>query len=136
MAVNSADALAGTDARASEYNNLRKDVVLGVRNQGTDTDGATVTFDMSDKTKGNIRDVTLGGNRTLALSNVTVGQVFILRIKQDGTGGRTVTWFSGISWPYATVPTLTTTANKTDIFGFICTGAGAYQGFIAGQSYT
>lgn len=97
----------------------------------TATDGATVTFDMSD---GNYQKVTLGGNRTLALSNVKTGQVFMLNLIQDGTGSRTVTWFSGISWSGGSAPTLTTTASKQDVFGFICTGAGAYLGFIVGQN--
>lgn len=96
-----------------------------------DTDGATITFDMAVSAR---HTVTLGGNRTLAVSNVKVGQVFLLSLKQDGTGSRTVTWFSGISWAGGTAPTLTTTLNKTDLFTFICTGSGAYQGFITGQN--
>lgn len=125
---------AGTNGTATQYNNLRADVLLGNKQLGTDTDAATVTFDMSDVTKGNIRTVTLGGNRTLAVSNVQVGQAFILRLKQDGSGNRTVTWFSTISWPSGVVPTLTTTANKTDVFGFICTGSGTYDGFVVDQN--
>lgn len=95
------------------------------------TDGATVTFDLS---LGNIHTVTLGGNRTLALSNGSTGQVFIIRLVQDGTGSRTVTWFSTIKWPGAVTPTLTTTASKTDVFGFVTTGSGTYDGFILGSN--
>lgn len=97
----------------------------------SDTDGATVTFNMATS---NFHTVTLGGNRTLALSNVGTGQAFLINLKQDGTGSRTVTWFSGISWPAGTTPTLTTTANKTDSFGFLCTGSGAYIGYNLGQN--
>src|SRR3990167_3274684 len=67
----------------------------------TATDGATVTFVLSD---GNIQTVTLGGNRTLALSNVSTGQVFVLRLVQDGSGSRTVTFFSTIKWPGGSAP--------------------------------
>jgi hypothetical protein len=95
------------------------------------TDGATVTFDLS---AGNIHTVTLGGNRTLAISNETAGQVFVVKLIQDGTGSRTVTWFSTINWADATAPTLTTTASKADVFGFICTAADVYDGFIIGQN--
>lgn len=95
----------------------------------TATDGATVTFDLS---QGNLQKVTLGGNRTLALSNVSTGQCFIIKLVQDGTGSRTVTWWSGISWAGGSAPTLTTTANKADVFGFICTGTNTYDGFIVG----
>lgn len=97
----------------------------------SDTDGVTVTFDLSVS---NTHTVTLGGNRTLALSNVSTGQCFMINLKQDATGSRTVTWFLGISWPGGTVPILTTTASKTDTFGFQCTGTGAYLGYIIGQN--
>lgn len=93
------------------------------------TDGATITFDMS---LGNLQSVTMGGNRTLALSNVKVGQVFMLRLSQDGTGTRVPTWFTTIKWAGGVAPTLTTTASKTDVLGFICTSAGNYDGFVVG----
>ena len=97
----------------------------------TETDGATVTFDMDDS---NLHTVELAGNRTLALANVTVGQRFVLRLEQDATGSRTVTWFSGISWfEGGAVPTLTTTGDAVDVFGFICVSSGVYDGFIIGQ---
>lgn len=76
----------------------------------------------------------MGGNRTLALSNASTGQCFVIRLTQDGTGSRTVTWFSTIKWPSGVAPTLTTTASKIDVFGFICTGSGTYDGFIVGQN--
>lgn len=97
----------------------------------TATDGPTVTFDLS---QGNIQKVTLGGNRTLAVSNVSVGQAFIIRLTQDSTGSRTVTWWSGISWVDGSPPTLTTTPGKTDVFGFLCTGTNTYDGYIVGQN--
>lgn len=97
----------------------------------TATDGATVTFDLSSGRKQN---VVLGGNRTLALSNAVTGMVFLLSLTQDGTGSRTVTWFSTIRWSGGTVPTLTTTLNKRDTFGFICTGSNTYDGFVIGQN--
>jgi hypothetical protein len=96
-----------------------------------DTDGATITFNMATS---NFHSVTLGGNRTLAVSNVSVGQTFILRLLQDGTGSRTVTWFSTIKWAGGSAPTLTTTASKADILGFLCTSAGNYDGFVVGQN--
>jgi hypothetical protein len=128
--MNSSDVTAGTNATATHYNNLRKDLKDGITDINVATDQATVTFDLS---LGKVHQVTLAGNRTLALSNTTVGQAFILRIVQDATGSRTVTWFSGIKWPNAVVPTLATTGNKVDVFGFIVTASGVYDGFILGQ---
>ena len=84
------------------------------------TDGSTVTFDLNES---NTHRVTLGGNRTLAITNVSYGQKFTTRLTQDGTGSRTVTWFNNIHWAGGTAPTLTTTAHQTDVFGFICTAA-------------
>jgi len=55
----------------------------------TGTDGATVTFDCSVT---NRHEVILGGNRILALSNTSTGQLIILDLIQDATGSRTVTW--------------------------------------------
>jgi len=99
----------------------------------TATDGSTVTFDLGN---GGYRKhkVTLGGNRTLAISNGVVGQVFIIDLIQDATGSRTVTWYSTIKWADGTAPTLTTTANKIDSFGFIVTSANNYQGYVIGQN--
>lgn len=103
----------------------------------TVSDGSIITFNLNSS---NVQQTTLGGNRTLAVSNVSVGQRFMIKLKQDGTGSRTVTWFSGIKWPGNTVPTLTTTANYWDWFGFICTGTGVYgtgdfDAFILGKNY-
>lgn len=95
------------------------------------TDGATVTFDLGD---GNVQTVTLGGNRTLALSNGKVGQVFALIIKQDGTGTRVPTFFTTIKWAGGVAPTLTTTADKYDVFVFITISSGNYLGFVVGQN--
>jgi hypothetical protein len=95
-----------------------------------DSDAATITFGLATS----LHTVTLGDNRTLALASETIGQTFVIRLVQDATGSRTVTWFSTIKWPGGVAPTLTTTANKTDVFGFIVTSAGNYDGFIIGQN--
>jgi hypothetical protein len=97
----------------------------------TATDGATITFDLAVSRN---QIVTLGGNRTLAVSNAQTGMVFMIHLKQDATGGRTVNFWSGIQWQDGTTPILTTTANKIDTFGFVCIGTNQYLGFIVGQN--
>ena len=79
----------------------------------------------------NNHSVTLGGNRALAVSNVDAGQKFTLRLKQDGTGSRVVTWWSGITWftSAGAAPTLKTDPDTVDYIGFICTSGGYYEGF-------
>ena len=99
----------------------------------TPSGGGTATLDLAT---GNQHDITMpAGNITVALSNAKVGQKFIVSITQDSVGSRTVSWFSTIRWFTAggSAPTLTTTANKRDTFGFIVTGSGTYDGFIVGQ---
>lgn len=85
------------------------------------TDGATITVDW---TTSNQQKVTLGGNRTIAFSNVAAGQVLRLMLCQDATGSRTVTaWPASVVWSGGTAPTLTTTANKCDVVSFVGTNA-------------
>lgn len=92
----------------------------------TAADGATVTFDLATSRR---QIVTLGGNRTLALSNDADGMAFTILLKQDGGGSRTVTWWSGIKWPGGTPPTLTATGGKYDVFAFLRIASGEYIGF-------
>ena len=102
-----------------------------VQNVISDTDGTTITFDMSNS---NQHKVTLWWNRTLAVSNVSVWQYFAIDITQDATGSRVPTFFSTIKWVWGVAPTLTTTGNKTDKFVFYCESAGVYQGFVVGKN--
>ena len=97
----------------------------------SNADGETITFDLNES---NTHYATLGGNRTIALSNPDVGQKFILRLQQDNTGGRTVTWFSTIKWDGVTPPTLSTSGNRADLFGFLCTSGGQYDGMVLAQN--
>lgn len=115
-----------TDGSASYWDELAISTFVDKGNQSS-----TVTFDLSISDK---QMVTLTGNVTISLSNVSEGQVFYIRIIQDGTGSRTVTWFSTIKWPGGVTPTLTTTASKIDVFGFICVSSGNYDGFVLGQN--
>lgn len=74
------------------------------------------------------------GNITLALSNESTARRFLIALTQDSVGGRTVTWFSTIKWAGGVVPTLTSTPNKRDVFGFVRTGANTYDGYVVGQN--
>jgi len=75
------------------------------------------------------------GLNTIALSNVTAGQKFMLRLKQNASATGTVGWFTTIRWAEGgTAPTLTATTSKTDTFGFLCVESGSYDGFVIGQN--
>ena len=95
----------------------------------TATDGATITFDLSTSV---YQTVVLGGNRTLAVSGDVVGRPFTIILKQDATGSRTVTWWSGIRWAGGSAPSLTAMAAKEDTLVFIKRGNGDYMGFVSG----
>jgi len=83
---------------------------------------------------GSFQVLTLTGNATITMPTATAGKSFILLLKQDGTGSRTVTW-STVKWPAGTAPTITSTASKQDIFSFFADGTNWY-GTTVGQNYT
>ena len=56
------------------------------------TDAATVVWNFSD---GNVGYFTIGGNRTLSITNPIPNTSGVLYITQDGTGGRTLTFPAG-----------------------------------------
>ncbi len=77
------------------------------------TDAATIN---TDGRASNDFTVTLGGNRTLANpSNMVHGANYTWRVRQDGTGSRTLAYGSKFKWPNGTVPVLTTAAGATDL---------------------
>lgn len=94
----------------------------------TDTYASTITFDITSIDK---HVVVLTANPTLAVANDTTGKGFTIILKQDATGGRTVTWWSGILWSGGYTPVLTITGDKYDVFSFIKMSAGVYIGFAA-----
>ena len=85
-------------------------------------------------TNGTVQIITLTGNATITMPTATAGKSFILLLKQDGTGSRTVTW-STVKWPAGTAPTITSTASKQDIFSFFADGTNWYGTTVA-QNYT
>lgn len=90
------------------------------------TDTATITWDTS---VGRQAVVTLGGNRTFgAPTNATPG-TYILTVKQDATGSRTITWNGVFKWTGGTAPTLSTSPNKIDIITFLYDGTNWYGAF-------
>jgi hypothetical protein len=85
-------------------------------------------------TNGTVQIITLTGNATITMPTATSGKSFILLLKQDATGSRTVTW-SSVQWPGGTAPTITATASKQDIYSFFADGTNWY-GTTVGQNYT
>jgi hypothetical protein len=85
-------------------------------------------------TNGTFQIITLTGNATITMPTAVSGKSFILLLRQDATGSRTVTW-STVKWPNGNAPTITTTASKQDILSFVSDGTNWY-GVAGGQNYT
>ena len=98
------------------------------------TDAATVTLDCANDNRFILTMSSALPSRTLALSNISVGQIITLILKQGSSAGNTVTWWSGNNWPNATAPTLTNSNNQADVFTFECVASGVYLALTSGQN--
>ena len=87
--------------------------------KGTLTDAGSIDWDCD--VHGQIVKVTLGGNRSLnAPTNVVEGTCYMVRVTQDATGGRTLSYDAG-AYKFGTfgAPTITATANKVTWLCFV-----------------
>lgn len=91
------------------------------------TDAATVNWDMTNKKA----TVTLAGNRTLAVTNAINGGEYMLIIKQDATGSRTLSLPAG--WKVvnggAGAIVLTTTASAIDAMTVVYDGTNYFVSY-------
>jgi hypothetical protein len=86
------------------------------------TDGATINWNLNTQ---QVATVTLAGNRTLAApTNIQAGGTYILIVRQDGTGNRTLTLNS--AYKFSLTPVLSTAANAVDIFSFVSDGTNLF----------
>lgn len=85
-------------------------------------------------TNGTVQLLTLNSaSVNITMPSVGAGKSFIIMLKQDATGSRTVTWTT-VVWAGATTPTVTSTASKMDIYSFFSDGTNWY-GATIGQNY-
>ena len=95
-------------------------------------------------TTGAIKDFTLTGATTFSFPSETLveggdgGQAtsITMRLRQDGTGNRVVTWPAStvLKWAGGTSPSLTLSANREDWLTFITLDAGAtWRGFVVAK---
>lgn len=119
---------------------------MGSRLLGIDADGDVVAadtvafpaeFDNGNETgtfaldwnAGQKQRATLTGNiTTLNITAPSVGGAanLILKLIQDGTGGRTVTWPGSVLWQNGTAPTLSAGAGAVDIISLYWDGTNYY----------
>ena len=91
------------------------------------SDGATIALDWDN---GNVQYVTLAGNRTFTFANPKQGGRYVIFVKQDGTGTRTLTWPT-ITWSGGSAPVLTTTIDKGDIIALVYINSVYYGSSVA-----
>jgi hypothetical protein len=92
--------------------------------EATLTDGANIAWNLQTQ---QTAKVTLGGNRTLdAPTNLKAGATYVLRVIQDGTGSRTLSWNAAYKFPGGTDPTLSTGASAVDVVTFVSDGTSLF----------
>lgn len=96
--------------------------------------GNSSTADTIDFDEGNKQKSTLTDNCTFTFDAPATPTNLILKLIQDGTGGRTVTWPAAVLWPEGTAPTLSTGAGAVDIITFYWDGTNYYGGSLLNYS--
>ena len=98
----------------------------------TANSGTSITLSLAN---GTVQIITLTGNCTITLPAVAAGKSFTVWLRM-GTGGYSVTWASGgvHYWPGNITPTITGTANRTDVFSFVSNGT-YWFATVVGQNY-
>lgn len=100
--------------------------------EATLTDATNISWDLE---VAQVAKVTLGGNRTLDNpTNMIAGATYQLRIIQDGSGLRSLSFGSAYKFPGGSTPYNTLTANAVDIMcctsdgtNMFCTYAGDFR---------
>lgn len=121
-----------TDTQSLSNKTLTAPVVTDY-SESVVTANTTTAYTIS-LTSGTVQNLTLTGNCTFTFPTATAGKSFLLVLKQDATGSRTVTWPAAVKWPGSTAPTITSTASKADLYAFTADGTNWY-GRSLGQNY-
>ena len=85
---------------------------------------AASTIDLSTS---NIFNLNMTLNTTVSFINPPASGTaysFMLYCKQDAGGSKTITWPASVKWPNSSVPTMSTGANKIDVFNFFTLDGG------------
>lgn len=69
---------------------------------------------------------------TLTFPSAGAGKSFLIVLRQDATGSRTVTWPASVKWAAGTAPTLSASGSKVDVVSMICIDGTNWLGFLAG----
>lgn len=86
-----------------------------------------------------IYNITLTQNTSLVFTNVPAGRAvtFVVQIKQDATGGRTLTFPAAVKWQGGLVPPVFSNPNAITLYNFFTLDGGAtLLGFQAGFNFS
>tara|TARA_R100001510_G_scaffold48112_1_gene45716 strand:+ start:1379 stop:3346 length:1968 start_codon:yes stop_codon:yes gene_type:complete len=112
------------DAKAQEFTKTQN------FNATTLTDASTIAWDTSSNQVTSVELTSgVGNSRAFgAPTNLIDGGVYVLMVKQDSTGSRTIgPWNAVFKWAAGRTPTLTTAASAKDIFTFLSDGTNLYE---------
>ena len=111
------------DANAQEFTKTQN------FNATTLTDASTIAWDVSSNQVTSVELTSSVGNSRAfgAPTNQVDGGVYVLMVKQDSTGSRTINWNTVFKWAAGRTPTLTTAASAKDIFVFLSDGTNLYE---------
>jgi len=88
------------------------------------TDGTNISWDLA---LNQVSEVILAGNRTLDNpTNMQNGATYVLTVRQDATGTRTLAYGTVYLFPGGTTPVLTTTVNASDVITFLSNGTNMF----------
>lgn len=80
--------------------------------------------------------IVLSVDCTFTFPTAVAGHSFTVVLVQDATGGRVAIWPGTVSWVgmYGSTPVLSTTANRSDVFTFVCADGTNWLGMWAGST--
>ena len=83
----------------------------------------------------NVHDVTLDESVTFTFTTSAAVAQFTLILRQDGSGGNSVTWPASVKWHSLTAPTILTTASAVHVLEFLTVDTGTtWRGFLASSA--
>lgn len=109
----------------SEITDSRQAALIDADKLSSPAAAQTITYSGTptiDWSQGKTAYITLGGNPTFTFTGGVSGERYLLVLKQDGTGSRTITLPASVRTGDIGTPTLTTTAGAVDYIGFVYNG--------------
>jgi len=115
------DSLGSYDAGDNSITNQLTATFSGEHDNGTQ--GSNYTIDWGNGQK---QVITLSGSITLSFTDPSGPSNLILRVVQDSTGGRDLTWPSSVLWPGGSKTALSDVASAEDVVSLYYNGTNYY----------